>query len=339
MQSLTDLLIDSNPVTFKSLSRTLEIKVNKAREMMMDFHSKNPDILALFLVKEGNKIKLVTKEELDSNEFEIYSLQAKRDQLPLKVKDDQNSFKKCRTRVNNSILVTLEKSRSVPEASVPPPSNIIKKSNSDQHIKNPVKKTTFFSRFKKNASAEKLETKEKPKEKPEGNPVRVVKVNTKPAQKEESQDMDIDEPTDNEQESTDSIQSKESKMEKKQPKVTKAEKEVKEKVEKKERVKSVESNSESQAQQLLIEQMFDDEPDQPKRDPPTEIKRIRKKRKVTRSETFMDGKYMKTRDVEEWESYDDEMEVVAPVEKKITMEKPKKKEKGQMTLTSFFKKK
>ncbi|KAJ3315231.1 hypothetical protein HDV04_003624 [Boothiomyces sp. JEL0838] len=325
MQSLTDLLIDNSPVTFKSLSRMLEIKVNKAKEMMMDFHSKNPDILALFLVREGSKIKLVTKEELESNEFEIYSLQAKRDQLPLKVKDDQNSFKKCRTRVNNSILVTLEKSRSVPEVSVPPPSNIFKKSNSDQHIKNPVKKTTFFSRFKKNESAEKLETKEKPKEKPEGNPVRVVKVNTKPAQKEESQDMDIDEPTDNEQESIDSIQSKESKMEKKQPKVTKAEKEV----------KAVESNPESQAQQLLIEQMFDDEPDQPKRDPPTEIKRIRKKRKVTRSETFMD----ETRDVEEWESYDDDMEVVAPVEKKITMEKPKKKEKGQMTLTSFFKKK
>ncbi|KAJ3323656.1 hypothetical protein HDV06_001386 [Boothiomyces sp. JEL0866] len=329
MQSLNDMLIGNNPVTFKSLSRTLEIKVTKAKEIMLEFHLKNPDIPALFLVRQGNKIKLLSEKELEGDDYEIYSLQATRDQLPLKIKDDVNSFKCCRTRSNNSILVSLERSRSVPEVTAP--QSVMKKSNSDNLVKKEAKKTTFFSRFKKNEKTEShKEVQNQPKEKPKGIPVKVVKINKNPEPKDEPDEMDIDEGDIDDEEPP-----KPKPVAKKNP--VKSGKKESTGIEPIKQVKMVESNPESKAQQLQLEQMF-----APKRDSTTEIKRIRKRRKITRSETFMDGKYMKTRDVEEWESYDEEMEVVAPAEKKQPLpekDKPKKKEKGQMTLTSFFKKK
>ncbi|KAJ3274652.1 hypothetical protein HDV01_002494 [Terramyces sp. JEL0728] len=315
MQSLNDLLIENQPVTVKLLSRKLEIKVTKAKQIMLEFHIKNPEISALFLVRHDNKIKLLSKQELEGDDYEIYSIQANRDQLPLKIKDDANTLKVCRARVNKNILISLEKSKSVPQVSVPAPRPAMKKSNSDQHVKKEVKKATFFSRFKKN---------ENEKEEPRGIPVKVVKINKKVEIKDD--DMEVSEASDNTEKKVDLAEKKAPKEEKMHPKPEK-----------------IKQNKESKAQQHQLEQMFDDEPEQPKRDSTTEIKRIRKKRKIIRSETFMDGKYMKTRDVEDWESYDDEMEVVAPVEKNKEViplsEKPKKKGKGQMTLTSFFKKK
>jgi rRNA-processing protein FCF1 len=71
---------------------------------------------------------------------------------------------------------------------------------------------------------------------------------------------------------------------------------------------------------------------------PTETKRVRKKRKVIKSETVLQGKYMKTVDVEHWESYSDDEIVHKP-----NIQSEKKIEKNatgpkQRSINSFFKK-
>ena len=86
---------------------------------------------------------------------------------------------------------------------------------------------------------------------------------------------------------------------------------------------------------------------EPESKPTTEIRRVRKKRKVVTSKTFMEGKYMTTRDVEEWESYsEDEVVPVVPKSTKPTQKAikvdPSVKGKGknqQRTILSFFQKK
>ncbi|KAJ3100771.1 hypothetical protein HDU97_001942 [Phlyctochytrium planicorne] len=91
------------------------------------------------------------------------------------------------------------------------------------------------------------------------------------------------------------------------------------------------------------------------------VRRVRKRRKVIKKETKLVGKYLRTTDVEGWESYSEDEVVVRkspsrapePVQTKASKptaitsdeaEKPEKKSKtakkmeGQKTLTSFFKK-
>ncbi|KAJ3348334.1 hypothetical protein HDU91_006584 [Kappamyces sp. JEL0680] len=80
--------------------------------------------------------------------------------------------------------------------------------------------------------------------------------------------------------------------------------------------------------------------------------KVLKKRKVIRTETYQEGKYLKTRDVEEWETYEEEEEIVhkkapaAPARHSLpkpAVEKPKgKAEKGdktQRSIAGFFAKK
>jgi chemotaxis protein histidine kinase CheA len=78
------------------------------------------------------------------------------------------------------------------------------------------------------------------------------------------------------------------------------------------------------------------------KEPQMETRRIRKKRKVKKTLTFMQGKYMTTKDVEEWESYsEDESVPIGKQQPKLIPIDSSVKGQGkikQKTLLNFFKK-
>jgi hypothetical protein len=122
--------------------------------------------------------------------------------------------------------------------------------------------------------------------------------------------------------------------------------------------RTVAVSKKSKSEAVDIKMLFDNETVDPKEEGPVEVveveeveevqvetKRVRKKRKVTKSETYMHGKYLKTRDVDAWESYSDEEVVQAPkkhiktnIATKSTGKGSKKPDPKQRTLNSFFKK-
>jgi DNA polymerase delta subunit 3 len=108
-------------------------------------------------------------------------------------------------------------------------------------------------------------------------------------------------------------------------------------------------SKQSAAQADQIKQMFEDEEEEgttekadPEADntaPQTETRRVRKRRKIVRSKTFMDGKYMVTKDVEEWESYseDETVPIGKSASKMIKIDSSVKGPKNQQrSIRSFF---
>jgi DNA polymerase delta subunit 3 len=220
----------------------------------------------------------------------------------------------------------VKKSRSGP-TQVPSRSPLDKKSSSSSQVGKKTNQKSFFSPKAKeilvNETVLKASTRpndlntdktEQPKdeEKKERKPLKIVKIDSSKQKVHETKKQDVDIP-----------------LVPKEPMIV---------------------SKQSAAQADQIKQLFENDEDsdvsEEKSVAPTaqemETRRVRKKRKIVRSKTFMEGKYMVTKDVEEWESYseDETVPIGKSASKMIKIDPSAKGAKNQQrSIMSYFQKK
>ncbi|KAJ2999928.1 hypothetical protein HDV02_001447 [Globomyces sp. JEL0801] len=370
------------PVTVKQLSRKLKIGVQDAKDILLEFSQTFNEFLTICCIEiiddHHHKILLVPSEKVPEyqNIFSkhVYSIFPQKESTRITDQilsinsdiirsDTPETRAQCRILVNPDIIFSKEKKKVAPQI---PPTPVLQKSKSTPSqststVVKPVNKsnsTNSKSFFAKNVSKAKSSTDlpENPKQKED----KETRHNSKGK---DSSGMNFFKSNGNQKNITElHTDSKND-----QSASSKTEKSSNTKIEK-ERIEPVVVLSKKSFEQAkLLEKMFEQDDDEDmaseKEDKGTSndkvieadtvpMKRVRKRRKVTRTESFMDG----TRDVTEWESYSDEEPETRPAKpiqstnlrsNSSAKDTPKSKksnsthkpeQKKQRTLMNFFQK-